>query len=153
MLTALFKVADFAAELIAGFSRWFFSVRVPLSIGTAACLAFILFGISQCGAKLGAQQDAKKAEAARALAEKNLGQCRINNGALETALKQSKASMQAAEDEGKKRLETSEKALNKALRGRKEAERIALDLIKAQPGKTVCERVEQVDEALLRSLR
>lgn len=149
----MLKVLNLVAEIIAGFSRWFFSTRIPLWLGTVACLVFILFGISQCGAKVGAQQDAKKAEAARALAEKNLGQCRVNNGALEAALKQSKASMQAVEDEGKKRLETSEKALNKALRGRKEAERIALDLIKAQPGKTVCERVEQVDEALLRSLR
>lgn len=142
-----------AVEIIAGFSRWFFSTRVPLWIATAACLVLILFGVNQCGAKIGAQKEAEKAEASRAVAEKNLGQCRVNNGALEAAMKQSKASMQAAEDEGKKRLEKSEKALNKALRGRKEAERIALDLIKAQPGKTVCERVEQVDEALLRSLR
>lgn len=149
----MLKVLNVIAELIAGFSRWFFSTRIPLWLGTIACLVFILFGVGQCGAKVGAQQAAKKAENSRALAEKNLGQCRVNNGALETALKQSKASMQAIEDEGKKRLETSEKALNKALRGRKEAERIALDLIKAQPGKTVCERVEQVDEALLRSLR
>lgn len=149
----MLKVLNLLAELIAGFSRWFFSTRIPLWLGTVACLVLILFGISQCGAKVGAQQALKKAEAARALAERNLGQCRVNNGALEAALKASKASMQAVEDEGKKRLETSEKALNKALRGRKEAERIALDLIKAQPGKTVCERVEQVDETLLRSLR
>ncbi|MBS0370923.1 MAG: hypothetical protein JSS57_17200 [Proteobacteria bacterium] len=149
----MLKVLNVIAELIAGFSRWFFSTRIPLWLGTVACLVFILFGIGQCGAKVGAQQAAKKAENARALAEKNLGTCRVNNGALETAMKQTKASMQAVEDEGKKRLETSEKALNKALRGRKEAERIALDLIKAQPGKTVCERVEQVDETLLRSLR
>lgn len=149
----MLKVLNLVAEIIAGFSRWFFSTRIPLWLGTIACLVFILFGVGQCWAKVGAQQAAKKAENSRALAEKNLGQCRVNNGALETALKQSKASMQAIEDEGKKRLETSEKALNKALRGRKEAERIALDLIKAQPGKTVCERVEQVDEALLRSLR
>lgn len=149
----LFKAANFAAELIAGFSRWFFSTRIPLWLGTVACLVFILFGIGQCGAKAGAQQALKRAENARAVAEKDLGTCRVNNGALEAALKQSKASMRAVEDEGKKRLETSEKALNKALRGRKEAERIALDLIKAQPGKTVCERVEQVDETLLRSLR
>ena len=149
----MLKVLNVIAELIAGFSRWFFSTRIPLWLGTIACLVFILFGIGQCGAKVGAQQDAKKAEAARALAERNLGTCRVNNGALETALASSKASMQAVAEESKKRLETSEKALNKALRGRKEAERIALDLIKAQPGKTVCERVEQVDEALLRSLR
>lgn len=149
----MLKLLNVAAELIAGFSRWFFSARIPLWLGTIACLVFILFGISQCGAKVRAEQDAKKAEADRALAEKNLSQCRVNNGTLEAALASSKASMQAVEDEGKKRLETSEKALNKVLRGRKEVERIALDLIKAQPGKTVCERVEQVDEALLRSLR
>lgn len=149
----MLKVLNLVAEIIAGFSRWFFSTRIPLWLGIIACLVFILFGIGQCGAKVGAQHALKKAVAARELAEKNLGQCRVNNGALEAALKQSKASMQAVEDEGKKRLETSEKALNKALRGRKEAERIALDLIKAQPGKTVCERVEQVDETLLRSLR
>lgn len=149
----MLKVLNVIAELIAGFSRWFFSTRIPLWLGTVACLAFIMFGVGQCGAKVGAQQAAKKAETARALAEKDLGACRVNNGALEAALKQTKASMRAVEDEGKKRLETSEKALNKALRGRKEAERIALDLIKAQPGKTVCERVEQVDETLLRSLR
>lgn len=149
----MLKALNLAAELIAGFSRWFFSTRTPLWLGTIACLALILFGIGQCGAKMRAEVEAEKANEARAIAEKNLGQCRVNNGALEAALKQTKASMQAVEDEGKKRLETSEKALNKALRGRKEAERIALDLIKAQPGKTVCERVEQVDEALLRSLR
>lgn len=149
----MLKVLNVIAELVAGFSRWFFSTRIPLWLGTVACLAFILFGVGQCGAKVGAEQALKRAENASALAEKDLGTCRVNNASLEAALKQSKASMRAVEDEGKKRLETSEKALNKALRGRKEAERIALDLIKAQPGKTVCERVEQVDEALLRSLR
>jgi len=149
----MLRVLNVALEFVAGFSRWFFSTRIPLWLGTIACLVLILFGISQCGAKVGAEQALKRAENARALAEKDLGTCRVNNGSLEAALKQSKASMRAVEDEGKKRLETSEKALNKALRGRKEAERIALDLIKAQPGKTVCERVEQADEALLRSLR
>lgn len=142
-----------AIEIIAGFSRWFFSTRIPLWLGTTACLVFILFGISQCGAKVGAQQAAKKAENARALAEKNLGTCRVNNGALEAALEQSKSSMRAIEDEGKKRLETSEKALNKALRGRKEAERIALDLASAVDGADTCTRVLNVDQKLLRSLR
>ena len=149
----MLKVLNVIAELVAGFSRWFFSTRIPLWLGTIACLVFILFGVSQCGAKVGAEQALKKAVAARELAELNLKTCKANTTTLEAALASSKASMQAVEDEGKKRLETSEKALNKALRGRKEAERIALDLIKAQPGKTVCERVEQVDETLLRSLR
>ena len=149
----MLKVLNVIAELVAGFSRWFFSTRIPLWLGTVACLVFILWGVSQCGQRAGAQRALEKATAARELAEMNLKTCKANTAALEGAVAVSKASMQVVEDEGKKRLAASEKALNKALRGRQEAERIALDLIKAQPGKTVCERVEQVDATLLRSLR
>ena len=149
----MLKLLSVVAEVIADFSRWFFATRIPLWLGTVACLVFILWGVSQCGQRAGAQRALEKATATKELAEMNLKTCKANTTALEGAVAVSKASMQAVEDEGKKRLETSEKALNKALRGRKEAERIALDLIKAQPGKTVCERVEQVDETLLRSLR
>ena len=38
----MLKVLNVIAELIAGFSRWFFSTRIPLWLGTIACLVFIL---------------------------------------------------------------------------------------------------------------
>lgn len=127
--------------------------KLPAFITAAISVVLILLVVVQCGQKVGARQQTKRAQEAQQLAEANLSVCVTNTTTLEASLKAQNAAVKRLETEGAAKVAEADKALKKAIRGRKDAERIALELAKPVAGKDVCERMQNVDQNVLRSLR
>lgn len=134
-------------------ARSLLGAKLPAFITAAISVVLILLAVVQCGQKVGARQQTKRAQEAQQLAEAKLSVCVANATTLEASLKAQNDAVRRLEADGAAKVAAADKALQKALRGRKEAERIALELAQPQSGKTACERMEQTDALVLRSLR
>lgn len=152
-LLGLRQVLAFVLHLLVSFAQWLLKTWIPLWIAALVGLVLVWFTFAQMGAKAAAQREAMKLQADLELVETDLATCRDNTAKLEDAAAETKASLLAVEDESKRRLKEADKALQKALRGRKEAERLALELAAPVAGADTCTRMQAVDEKLLRSLR
>ncbi len=131
--------------------------RIPLSVWTGAIGAGAVYLALALPAQIEARSEARRADRAEANLERavsDLATCRGNASRLTDALERQSAAITELEADAAERQARAAEAVRLAQAGRIEAERRA-EAILSRPiqGETVCERVQDVDSAILDVLR